>query len=59
VGEPANIALWDLDERYTVSDSDLRSRSHNNAFLGREVVGRCRLTVASGQVAYRHAVVSA
>jgi dihydroorotase len=59
VGEPANVALWDLDERYTVSDSDLRSRSHNNAFLGREVLGRCRLTVASGQVAHRHAAVPA
>ncbi|MDX6526392.1 MAG: dihydroorotase [Gaiellales bacterium] len=59
VGEPANIALWDLDERYTVSDSDLRSRSHNNAFLGREVLGRCRLTVASGQIAHRHAAVPA
>jgi dihydroorotase len=59
VGEPANVALWDLDERYTVSDSDLRSRSHNNAFLGREVLGRCRLTVASGQIAHRHAAVPA
>jgi dihydroorotase len=59
VGEPASIALWDLDERYTVSDSDLRSRSHNNAFLGREVLGRCRLTVASGQIAHRHAPVPA
>jgi dihydroorotase len=59
VGEPANIALWDLDERYTVTDSDLRSRSHNNAFLGREVLGRCRLTVASGQIAHRHAAVPA
>jgi dihydroorotase len=59
VGEPANIALWDLEERYTVSDSDLRSRSHNNAFLGREVLGRCRLTVASGQIAHRHAPVPA
>jgi dihydroorotase len=59
VGEPANIALWDLDERYSVCDSDLRSRSHNNAFLGREVLGRCRLTVASGQIAHRHAPVPA
>jgi dihydroorotase len=59
VGEPANIALWDLDERYTVTESDLRSRSHNNAFLGREVLGRCRLTVASGQVAHRYVAVPA
>ena len=59
VGEPANLTLWDLDERYTVSESDLRSRSHNNAFCGREVTGRCRLTVAAGQIAHRHAAVPA
>jgi dihydroorotase len=58
-GEPANLSLWDLDERYTVSESDLRSRSRNSAFLGREVAGRCRLTVASGQVAHRLAAVTA
>jgi dihydroorotase len=59
VGEPANISLWDLDDRYVVSESDLRSRSHNSAFLGREVAGRCHLTVASGQVAHRLAGVPA
>ena len=48
VGEPANLALWDLDERYVVCESDLRSRSRNYAFLGREVAGRCRLTLAGG-----------
>ena len=43
-----NLALWDLDERYVVGESDLRSRSRNNAFLGRQVRGRCRLTLAGG-----------
>ncbi|HEY1480962.1 MAG TPA: dihydroorotase [Gaiellales bacterium] len=59
VGEPANLALWDLDEVYVVGDSDLRSRSRNAAFLGREVRGRCHLTVAAGQVAHRLAAVTA
>jgi dihydroorotase len=59
VGEPANLALWDLEERYTVAEADLRSRSRNNAFLGRDVTGRCRLTIAAGQVAHRHAAVTA
>ena len=59
LGEPASFALWDLDDRYVVAESDLRSRSHNSAFLGREVAGRCRLTVASGQVAHRLAPVAA
>ena len=53
VGEPANLALWDLGERYIVGESDLRSRSRNNAFLEREVRGRCRLTIAAGRLAHR------
>jgi dihydroorotase len=59
IGAPANLALWDLDERYVVSESDLRSKSGNAAFLGREVCGRCQLTVAGGQVAHRLAAVPA
>ena len=33
--------------------SRVSSRSANNAFLGRRLRGRCQLTVAGGQVAFR------
>ena len=36
----------------TVSEDDLRSRSRNCAFLGREVQGRCLLTLAGGRIAH-------
>jgi dihydroorotase len=52
IGEPADLALWDLRERYTVSEADLHSRSRNCAFLGREVQGRCLLTLAGGRIAH-------
>jgi dihydroorotase len=52
-GAVADLALWDLRERYTVEEGDLRSRSRNCAFLGREVQGRCLLTLAGGQIAHR------
>jgi dihydroorotase len=52
VGAEADLALWDLRERFTVSESDLRSRSRNCAFLGREVQGRCLLTLAGGRLAH-------
>ena len=52
IGAEADLALWDLRERYTVAESDLRSRSRNCAFLGREVQGRCLLTLAGGQIAH-------
>jgi len=53
VGAVADVALWDLRERYTMEEGDLRSRSRNCAFLGRELQGRCRLTIAGGQIAHR------
>jgi dihydroorotase len=59
VGAVADLALWDLRERWTVSEDDLRSRSRNCAFLGREVQGRCRLTLAGGRVAHSAAAVAA
>ena len=52
VGSAADLALWDLRERWTVGEDDLRSRSRNCAFLGREVQGRCLLTLAGGRIAH-------
>jgi dihydroorotase len=52
VGREADLALWDLRERWTVGDDDFRSRSSNCAFLGREVQGRCLLTLAGGRTAH-------
>ncbi len=52
VGSEADLALWDLGERYVVEEADLHSRSRNCAFLGREVQGRCRLTLAGGRLAH-------
>ena len=52
IGGEADLALWDLRERYTVTETDLHSRSRNCAFLGREVQGRCLLTLAGGLEAH-------
>jgi dihydroorotase len=59
VGSAADLALWDLRERWTVGEDDLRSRSRNCAFLDREVQGRCLLTLAGGRVAHSAAAVAA
>ena len=55
VGAEADLALWDLRERYVVGESDLHSRSRNCAFLGREVQGRCLLALAGGRIAHTSA----
>jgi len=46
-GRPANLVLFDPEERWTV-EPPFVSRSRNSAFMGRELVGRVRYTVRHG-----------
>jgi dihydroorotase len=57
VGEVANLALWDLADRWVVGPP-YASRSRNCAFSGRTLQGRCTMTVAGGSVAHRLAEVA-
>ena len=59
LGAVADLTLWDLEERWRVGESDLRSKSANCAFLGRELQGRCLLTLARGTLAFRTVGVAA
>ncbi|HYV15268.1 MAG TPA: dihydroorotase [Conexibacter sp.] len=56
VGEPANLALVDLDASWEVGAAGYASRSENCCFHGRTLHGLVRLTVAAGVVAHRVAV---
>ncbi len=47
-GAPANIAIVDPDERWTVEPAELASRSSNNPFRGRELRGRVVHTFLRG-----------
>jgi dihydroorotase len=51
-GAPADFVLVDPDARWTIDHADLRSKSHNTPFLGREVKGRVLATVIGGAAAY-------
>ena len=53
VGEPANLALVDLEAEWVVGENGYESRSENCCFAGRRLRGRVLLTVAAGAVAYR------
>ncbi|MGI9081629.1 MAG: dihydroorotase [Thermoleophilaceae bacterium] len=52
-GAPANVCLVDLESEWEVGEAGYESRSSNCAFAGRRLVGRVRMTVAVGVVAYR------
>jgi dihydroorotase len=53
VGSAANITLIDPGLTWTVGEEGYESRSYNNCFGGRELIGRVLMTVAAGHVAFR------
>jgi dihydroorotase len=55
-GEPANLALVDLEASWEVGAQGYASRSENCCFHGRLLQGVVRLTVAAGVVAHRAGV---
>jgi dihydroorotase len=57
-GQPANIALVDLDAEWVVGADGYVSRSANCCFDRRSLHGRVELTIAAGAVAYRTAATS-
>ena len=48
-GAPADLALVDLSERWTVGRETLLSRSSNSPYLGRELTGRVVGTIVGGE----------
>lgn len=54
VGERGNVVLIDPTSVWTVGEDGYESRSGNSCFEGRSFTGRVMVTVADGQVAYRH-----
>jgi dihydroorotase len=52
-GATADLALVDPEERWIVGADGFASKSSNSAYLGDEMVGRVRMTIAGGQIAWR------
>jgi dihydroorotase len=51
-GAVADLCVVDPQAVWTVQAGALKSRSHNSPWLGRELTGKVRLTVAAGRVAW-------
>ena len=52
VGEPADITVFDLDEKFTVSKDDFLSMGKASPFESEELYGRCKMTFVNGNIVY-------
>ena len=52
VGEPADIAIVDLNEEWTVDPAKLHGKSHNTCFKGEKLKGKVKMTVLDGKIVY-------
>jgi dihydroorotase len=52
VGEPANLVLLDLAASRRIAAAEFRSRSANSWLLGERVLGKVKVTVATGRVVH-------
>ncbi|MFO1352573.1 MAG: amidohydrolase family protein, partial [Gammaproteobacteria bacterium] len=51
VGAPADVCVFDLGRRWTLTADTMLSRGHNSPFLGSELFGRVNYTILQGRVA--------
>lgn len=52
VGEPADIAIIDPNEEWTVDPAKLHSKSRNTCFKGMTLKGRVKMTIVDGKIVY-------
>lgn len=51
-GSPADIVVFDPEERWTVDPAQFRSKSRNTPFAGRELQGRVHRTIVGGETRF-------
>ena len=51
-GADADLVIFDENERWTVTEDDVASKSHNTQFIGAELYGRVKYTICGGRIVY-------
>jgi dihydroorotase len=54
-GAPADVVLFDPEERWTFTEADVGSRARNTPFFGRAMTGRVVLTLLDGRATWESA----
>lgn len=52
-GQPADITVFDLDAKYTVEPESFLSKGRSTPFEGRQVYGKCLMTMVNGNIVYK------
>ena len=55
-GQPADLTVFDLETAYTVDPDQFQSMGRATPFLGMELYGVCRLTMAGGRMVWREGI---
>ena len=53
-GGGANLAVFDLDNPYTVNSEEFVSKGKSTPFNGYEVYGKCLLNIHQGKIVYQN-----
>lgn len=51
-GADADLVIFDENERWTVTEDGIASKSHNTPFIGAELYGRVKYTICGGRIVY-------
>ncbi len=52
-GEKACFTVYNLDKKYIVNPEEFKTQGRSTPFAGREVYGRCVMTVADGEMVWK------
>jgi dihydroorotase len=53
-GSVADITIIDPEQRWTLTERNIQSKSHNTPFFGRELRGRAAVTIVGGKVVWEN-----
>lgn len=53
IGDPADLAIFDLEHSTTIAANQFLSKGHNSPFIGQSVYGGTVMTLVNGQIVYR------